>query len=96
MRRIYLDACVIIYMIEGAPPFQSRARARVTELCLEPSTVILTSLLSRIECRTKPIRESDERLLLYRKRSRSAEFSTRTERREQGAKVQEYFFVFQT
>ncbi len=35
------------------------------------------------------------RVVLYRKCSRSAEFSARTERREQGAKVKEYFWYFE-
>ena len=55
MRRIYLDACIVIYLIENAVPFSEKTRqflARNTDahLCISP--------LVRMEVLLKPLRES--------------------------------------
>lgn len=55
MRRVYLDACIVIYLIENAAPFSEKARqflARNSDahLCVSP--------LVRMEVILKPLRES--------------------------------------
>ena len=44
--RLYLDACAIIYAIEGAEPFHSAVLRRVTEVESLTDGVLLTSRLS--------------------------------------------------
>jgi uncharacterized protein len=63
MSRIYVDACTIIYLVEGAQPFQTRARARISQLRTGGEAVMLTSRLSRLECRTAPLRDNNLSLL---------------------------------
>jgi predicted nucleic acid-binding protein len=63
MSRIYLDACTIIYLIEGGQPFQGEVKARIARLRTPADAVVLTSRLSRLECRTRPLREGNRRLL---------------------------------
>ena len=60
---VYLDACTIIYLIEGAPAFQASAAAFVSPYQSDPSTRLMTSRLSRMECRVKPLREGQTALL---------------------------------
>ena len=55
---IYLDANVIIRLIEG----DTAARAPI-EARLQDQTLMLTSQLSRLECRCLPLRNSNQRLL---------------------------------
>lgn len=55
MRRVYLDACVVIYLLENAGPFSEKARQHlarnsVAHLCVSP--------LVRMEVLLKPMRES--------------------------------------
>jgi predicted nucleic acid-binding protein len=53
----YLDACSIIYLTEGALGWRSAVERRLRAL---PSTAtLLTSRLSRLECRSKPTRDRD-------------------------------------
>lgn len=63
MTRVYLDACTIIYLIEGADPFHSLVVARLLPYQGDPEARLLTSILSRLECRTRPLATSDVRLL---------------------------------
>jgi predicted nucleic acid-binding protein len=57
----YLDACSIIYLTEGAPPWRGAVEARLNAL---PATSrIVTSRISRLECRSKPTRDRDAALL---------------------------------
>jgi uncharacterized protein len=60
--RLYLDASAIIYSIESAPPFRDTVLARLSQL-ESTEGVVLTSRLSRLECRVKPLRESQKELL---------------------------------
>jgi predicted nucleic acid-binding protein len=71
--RLYLDACAIIYAIEGAEPFHSAVLRRVKEVESLTGGVLLTSRLSLLECRVKPIRQNNTELL-----SRYNDFFTRT------------------
>lgn len=55
MRRVYLDACVVIYLLENAGSFSEKARQHlahnsVAHLCVSP--------LVRMEVLLKPMRES--------------------------------------
>jgi predicted nucleic acid-binding protein len=55
MRRVYLDACIVIYLIEKSIPFSEKTRQffalnRDAHLCVSP--------LVRMEVILKPLRES--------------------------------------
>lgn len=60
---VYLDACTVIYLVEGAPPFQAAAAASVAPYQGDPDVVLLTSRLTRMECRVKPLRDGQAALL---------------------------------
>lgn len=60
--RLYLDANPIIYSIEGVPEFRTAALAWIEEAEAAGGAVI-TSRLSRLECRVRPIRDGDTELL---------------------------------
>jgi len=56
MARVYLDSCIVIYLVEGAADVQVPVReaiqnARGMELCI--------SDLVRMECRVSPLRRGD-------------------------------------
>lgn len=55
---IYLDSNVIIRFLEGTPAARDPIQLR-----LATETVWLTSQLSRLECRCRPIRDNDTTLL---------------------------------
>lgn len=59
MNKIYLDACVIIYLVEKHPVFSARIESKFTsttvnEHCLSP--------LGQMECLVMPIRTKDKTL----------------------------------
>lgn len=57
----YLDACSLIYLTEGVAGWRSAVEARLMAL---PATAgLLTSRISRLECRSKPTRDRDAALL---------------------------------
>ncbi len=60
--RLYLDANTIIYSIEGLPEFRLAALAWI-ERAEANRGVVITSRLSRLECRVKPLRENNTNLL---------------------------------
>ncbi len=61
MTEAYLDACSLIYLTEGAVGWRSAVEARLRTL---PATAgLMTSRISRLECRSKPTRERDAALL---------------------------------
>jgi predicted nucleic acid-binding protein len=58
---VYLDACCFIYLAEGSSPWRAAVQGRLATL---PSTsALITSRISRLECRAKPIRDHDSALL---------------------------------
>ncbi|HKQ71933.1 MAG TPA: type II toxin-antitoxin system VapC family toxin [Polyangiaceae bacterium] len=61
MTNAYLDACSLIYMTEGAPAWRAAVEARLR--ALPQSSRLVTSRISRLECRSKPIRDRDAALL---------------------------------
>jgi len=58
---IYLDACCFIYLVEGQPEWRSVVEKRIRDL--DPASRLVTSQLARLECRAKPMRDSDHDLL---------------------------------
>src|SRR5258708_4570585 len=58
---VYLDACCFIYLVEGQPAWRSAVDGPLRTL--GPSATIVTSQLSRLECRTKPMRDRNSALL---------------------------------
>jgi predicted nucleic acid-binding protein len=61
--RLYLDANTIIYAIESLPPLRDVVIARITQAEEAIGGVVITSWLSRLECRVKPLREANADLL---------------------------------
>ncbi len=60
--RIYLDACVIIYLIEAHPQFGQVVAQRLAAL-RTPQSLIVSSRLSKLECLTLPHREGNNALI---------------------------------
>jgi predicted nucleic acid-binding protein len=58
---VYIDACVIIYLIEGTASIQ---QAVTTKLSQYGASELVTARLSRLECRVVPLRNNDNALLL--------------------------------
>jgi predicted nucleic acid-binding protein len=62
--RLFLDACTLIYRFEGANKFRQAATALIAQLTVDQAVVELAvSRLSVMECRVKPLRESNTALL---------------------------------
>jgi predicted nucleic acid-binding protein len=61
--RLYLDACTVIYAVEGQPDFRDRVRTRLSQLRLSADSEVVTSRLSRMECRVRPLREKNAEIL---------------------------------
>ena len=60
----FLDASALIYLVEGAEPFASRARRAVSDLAgQEPSVAVALSRLTWLESRVRPLREGDAEVL---------------------------------
>lgn len=60
--RLYLDASAIIYSIEGATPLQQSVLAHMLR-AQAPGGAMITSRLSWLECRVKPLRDGNASLL---------------------------------
>jgi predicted nucleic acid-binding protein len=61
--RLYLDACAIIYAIEGTAAFRTAALDRIAHALGSSDGVLLTTRLSLLECRVKPLPDNDAKLL---------------------------------
>ena len=61
LMRLYLDANPIIYCIEGIPPFRQASLDWIARA--EADGVVITSRLSRLECRVRPLRHRNAELL---------------------------------
>jgi predicted nucleic acid-binding protein len=57
--RYYLDSAPIIYLVEQAQPYATAVRGKLSAQGL----TLITSELTRLECRVKPLRNSDVALL---------------------------------
>jgi uncharacterized protein len=62
MARIYLDSCVVIYLIQGPVSLSRRVLAALQPAQGEPP-VVYVSDLTRLECRVWPLRQRDSGLL---------------------------------
>jgi predicted nucleic acid-binding protein len=60
--RLYLYANPIIYSIEGVPDFRAAALAWI-EQAEGTAGAVITSRLSRLECRVRPLRKGNKQLL---------------------------------
>ena len=61
---LFLDANVVIYLVEGAREFRGRVTARLEHYRQQnESTRIAVSRLSWLECRVRPLRERNQRAL---------------------------------
>ncbi|MDI7267226.1 MAG: type II toxin-antitoxin system VapC family toxin [Myxococcota bacterium] len=63
MSRAYLDACTIIYLVEGVEALQRQVKERLEHVRARPDASLVTSRLARLECRTGPLREGRTGLL---------------------------------
>ena len=63
VKSVYLDACTIIYMVEGAEPGRGRILKALTEFDEEESSRFVTSRLSLLECRVRAIRTNNVPLI---------------------------------
>lgn len=61
MTDAYVDACCIIYLVEGTAAWRTAVEARLRTL--PSATGLVTSRVSRLECRSKPMRDGDAALL---------------------------------
>lgn len=63
MSRIYLDACSIIYLVEAASPFHDVIVSQLRQYRADPASRLITSRLSCLERRIRPIRDGNQQLL---------------------------------
>ncbi len=56
--RLYLDTVICVYAVEGTPPFQARARARLAAMRAAGDAPAISDL-TWLECRVRPIRLGD-------------------------------------
>ena len=61
MADVYLDTSCFIYLVEGATASRGAVEAHLRALPAESG--LMTSRLTRLECRVKPLRERDDVLL---------------------------------
>ena len=62
MPRVYLDSCIVIYLIQAPEPIRAAVR-RALQPPAGPAPQVCISALTRLECRVWPIREDDAELL---------------------------------
>jgi predicted nucleic acid-binding protein len=60
---LYLDANAIIYSVEGRPGLRAAALRWIEEIEASAEGVMVTSRLSLLECRVKPLRERNHERL---------------------------------
>ncbi len=63
MAGVYLDACTIIYLVEGAEPFHEQVFSALAALRPSAELPVVTSRLSVLECRVRPLRDNNATLL---------------------------------
>jgi predicted nucleic acid-binding protein len=59
----YLDTSAIIYLVEGSTSTRHLVARSIAGAEKDPAGRLLTSRLSRLECRVKPLRAGDQELL---------------------------------
>jgi len=60
MRHVYLDACVVIYLLEQVSPYSEKTRAF---LAANSDALLCVSPLVRLEVIVKPLRETNKQLV---------------------------------
>jgi len=63
MSLLYLDSCCFIYLVEGDVRFRTAVATLLHRHLDQPDARLITSRLSRLECRIGPLRSGDTRLL---------------------------------
>lgn len=63
MRKVYLDACVVIYLVERHRDYADALRQRLFTPSGSPAVTPVLCELVRMECRIKPVREGDQDLI---------------------------------
>jgi predicted nucleic acid-binding protein len=61
--RLYLDANAIIYSVESSSSLRQAVKQHISEVRASRDGIVVTSALSRLECRTGPMRRSDQTTL---------------------------------
>lgn len=61
--RVYLDACVIIYLVDASEKFHKQVLDSVHSFNAEGNARLLSSRLSLLECRVRAIKQRNELLL---------------------------------
>ena len=61
--RLYLDACAVIDAVEGIKVFRVAVWEWIRQAIADANGSIVSSLLTRLECRVKPLRDGDRALL---------------------------------
>ena len=61
-QRIYLDSCIVIYLVEKNPLFAEKITARI-EQTLSDEKVLAVSPLVKLEVLAKPLRDKDTNLI---------------------------------
>src|SRR5512134_1143855 len=62
MAKVYLDSCIVIYLIEGPESLSRQIQSALRPADGEPATVFFSDL-TRLECRVGPLRKGDSSLL---------------------------------
>lgn len=61
---VFLDACTLIYRLEGSRPFRSAVTQALAQLASEhPGMTLVVSRLSVLDCKAKPMRDGNTQLL---------------------------------
>jgi uncharacterized protein len=63
MSLIYIDTSCIIYLMEASGPIHETVIERLARYSAAADVMLVASPLARLECRTKPLRESNLALL---------------------------------
>jgi len=63
MTQLYLDSAAIIYAVEANPEFSGQTIRRIVEHLQDEDARLLTSRLSRLECRVRPLRDDNQAVL---------------------------------
>lgn len=64
--RLYLDANAIIYSVESSSSLRDAVKQHIRDVRESRDGVVVTSILSRLECRTGPLRRKDpDKLQLF-------------------------------
>ncbi len=63
MPRVYLDSCIVIYLVQAPEPTRGAVRRAFLGDAREPAPQACVSALTRLECRVWPLREKATEVL---------------------------------